>query len=251
MVLSWAGRPERLDELVQHVYSPARRGSLSTDMTAAVRRRGLVAYPVSTLEQVVAEVAAGNPVIVLQDLGRPERPRWHYAVVVGYDLSRGQIILRSGRTRRVVYSFARFEQSWAPSRRWGLLALSPRSLPATVTEQTWLEAVVGLERTHRWQAVAAAYERGRERWPASLGVLIGLGNSRYALNDLPSAEEAFRLATRQHPGAVAAFDNLAHVLLELGRHDEARVAAQRALDLAGSAWPRPGGVDLSEDWSQQ
>jgi tetratricopeptide (TPR) repeat protein len=72
-----------------------------------------------------------------------------------------------------------------------------------------------------------------------------------ALNDLPGAEQAFRLATRQHPGAAAAFDNLAHVLLELGRHEEARVAAQRALDLAGSAWPLRGGMDPSEDWSRQ
>lgn len=250
MVLSWVGHLERLDQLVQQVYSPARRGSLPPDMTAAVRRRGLIAYPVSTLEEVVAEVAAGNPVIVLQDLGRPERPRGHYAVVVGYDLSTEQIILRSGLTPRTVYSFARFEQTWAPSGRWGLLALSPRKLPATVTEQTWLEAVVGLERAHRWQAVAAAYELGHERWPASLGMLIGLGNGRYALNDLPGAEQAFRTAIQQDPEAAAAFNNLAHVLRDSGRDDEARIAAQRAGGLAGSPWRLHGGMDLSDDWSR-
>lgn len=251
MVLSWVGHLERLDQVVQQVYSPARRGSLPTDMTAAVRRRGLVAYPVSTLEEVVAEVAAGNPVIVLQDLGGPKRPRGHYAVVVGYDLSTDQLILRSGLTPRAVYSFARFEQTWAPSGRWGLLVLPPRTLPATVTEQTWLEAVVGLERAHRWQAVATAYEVGHERWPSSLGMLIGLGNSRYALNDLPGAEQAFRLAIQQHPEAAAAFNNLAHVLRDAGRDDEARVAAQRAGDLAGSSWRLRGGMDLSDDWSRQ
>lgn len=234
MVLSWAGNGERPEELVQQVYSSARHGSLATDMTAAVRRHGLVAYPVSTLPDVVAEVAVGHPVIVLQDLGTPIWPRWHYAVVVGYDRAREQIILRSGTTRRVVFSFTRFERTWAPSGRWGLLALPPRSLPATATEQTWLQAVVGLERAQQWRAALEAYERTYERWPRSLGGLIGLGNSRYALHDLAGAEHAFRLATRAHPEAAAAFHNLAHVLFESGRHEEARIAARRAAQLTGA-----------------
>lgn len=237
MVLSWIGHAERLDELVRQVYSPARHGSLPADMTAAVRRGGLVAYPLSTLRDIVAEVAAGNPVIVLQEVERPGRPRWHYAVVVGYDLAREQIILRSGLTPRAVYSFGRFERIWTPSGRWGLLVLSRRRLPATVSEQTWLEAVVGLERAHQWQAAVAAYELGYERWPGSLGALIGLGNSRYTLNDLPGAEQAFRLATQAHPEAAAAFNNLAYVLVESGRHEEALVAARRAAELAASPSP--------------
>lgn len=237
MVLAWIGYPVRADDLVGQVYSFSLRGSLPTDMTGAARRHGLVAYPISTLRDVTAEVAAGNPVTVLQNLGSPDRPRWHYAVVVGYDLVREQIILRSGLTPRVVSSFARFERSWAPSGRWGLLVLPPRKLPATVNEQTVLEAIVGLERAHQWQAAVEVYEATHERWPQSLGGLIGLGNSRYALSDLSGAEQAFRLATRAHPEAAAAFNNLAHVLAELGRHEEALTAARRAVELAGSSGP--------------
>ncbi|MGH7303432.1 MAG: PA2778 family cysteine peptidase [Candidatus Rokuibacteriota bacterium] len=235
MVLSWLGNGEGHGDLVRQVYSSARQGSLATDMTAAVRRHGLVAYPVSTLADVVAEVAGGHPVIVLQDFGTSAWPRGHYAVVVGYDLAREQIILRSGPKRRVVSSFARFERTWAPSGHWGLLVLPPRRLPATTTEQTWLQAVVGLERAQQWRAALEAYEAAYERWPRSLGGLIGLGNSRYAVNDLAGAEHAFQLATQAHPKAAAAFHNLAHVLLESGRHEDARTAARRAAELADAS----------------
>src|SRR5919198_4728293 len=87
MVLAWIGKPVRPAELAGQVYSLARQGSLPGDMTGAARRHGLVAYPISTLRDVVSEVAAGNPVIVLQNLGSSDRPRWHYAVVVGYDFA--------------------------------------------------------------------------------------------------------------------------------------------------------------------
>jgi Peptidase_C39 like family/Tetratricopeptide repeat len=235
MVLSWTGHPAPPDALVRQVYSSARHGSLLADMTGAARRRGLVAYPLSTLREVVAEVGDGTPVIVLQDLGHAGRSRWHYAVVIGYDLGRGELVLRSGLTPRAVSSFAAFERTWAPSGRWGLVVLPPRKLPATATEQRWLEAIVGLERTQQWPAAVAAYERTTERWPQSLAGLIGLGNSRYVLGDLSGAEHAYRLATRAHPEAAAAFNNLAHVLAELGRREDALVAARRAAELAGSA----------------
>jgi Peptidase_C39 like family len=232
MVLAWIGHPVPPGELLGQVYSFARQGSLPTDMTGAARRRGLVAYSIPTLPDIVAEVAAANPVIVLQDLGRSSRPRWHYAVVVGYDLRREQIILRSGRTPRAVSSFTHFERTWAASRRWGLVVLPPRTLPATANEQIVLEAIAGLERAHQWQAAVEAYAKVYERWPRSFGGLIGLGNSRYARRDLLGAEEAFRLATQAHPEAAAAFSNLAHVLTELGRHEEALSAARRAEELA-------------------
>jgi tetratricopeptide (TPR) repeat protein len=75
------------------------------------------------------------------------------------------------------------------------------------------------------------------RWPQSLAALIGLGNSRYALRDLAGAEQAFRRATRAHPGAAAAFNNLAHVLLAQGRREDALAAVRRAVDLASPTTP--------------
>src|SRR5205809_4954799 len=178
-------------------------------MTSAARRHGLVAYPISTLRAVVTEVAAGNPVIVLQNLGSPDRPRWHYAVVVGYDLVRDQFIRRSGLTPRQVSSIARLEQTWAPSGGWALLVLPPRKQPATVNEQALLEAIVGLERAKQWQAAVQPYEAANERGPQSLGALIVPGNRRYASKDVSVAEHAFPRATQPHPQPPPAPNTLA------------------------------------------
>jgi len=54
-------------------------------------------------EDVLRELSAGNPVIVLQDLGFGGG--WHYAVAVGYDYSYGDLILRSGITERETLPF--------------------------------------------------------------------------------------------------------------------------------------------------
>ncbi|MEE8279865.1 MAG: tetratricopeptide repeat protein [Alphaproteobacteria bacterium] len=56
---------------------------------------------------------------------------------------------------------------------------------------------------------------------------------RYALGDFTGAVRAFREATRIHPRAAPAFNNLAHVLAEAGRRKEAEAAARSAVALAG------------------
>ena len=62
---------------------------------------------------------------------------------------------------------------------------------------------------------------------------MGLGNSRYALGDMPGAEAAYRRATQDHPHAGVAFNNLAQVLADQGRLREAEEAARQAVRLGG------------------
>lgn len=231
--LAWSGVRVSPEDLAPQVYSPSRQGSLPTEMISATRRYSRLAYPISRPEDLLAELAAGNPVIVLQDVGPTWHPRWHFAVAIGYDLNAATVVLHSGIESHRILSLRDFEPTWNRSGYWGLLVLPSSKLPATVNERAFLEAAVGLERAHQWEAAAQAYDAARERWPASLGALIGLGNSRYAMGDLRSAEEAFREAARVHPLAPAAHNNLAHVLADMDRRDEALAAARRAVELGG------------------
>ncbi len=83
------------------VFIPGREGSLQLEMVAAARRHGMLVYPLQGgLESVLEEVAAGNPVLVLQNQAFSWWPRWHFAVVVGFDRERRELVLRSGITRR-------------------------------------------------------------------------------------------------------------------------------------------------------
>lgn len=202
-------------------------------MLATARRHQLVAYPLAPrLEDLLREIAAGSPVVVLQNLALDWAPQWHYAVAIGYDLPARALVLRSGVTRRVAMPLDTFEHTWARSGHWAMLAVPPERLPATAAEAPYLAAVAALERV----APAAArrgYESALARWPMNAAARIGLGNASYALRELAAAREAYRQATLDHPDAADAWNNLAQTLHELGARDEALAAARRAVALGG------------------
>jgi hypothetical protein len=233
MTLNWSGLSVTPDELKDEVYSPARRGSLPNDLIAAARRHGRLAYTVTMLDDVLAEVATGHPVIALQALSEGAEPRWHYSVVIGYDRYAETLLLRSGRDARKLISFAAFEASWQAGGNWGLVVLEPSELPVTAEESAFVEAASGLEAAQHPDSAAVAYEAALKRWPESLGAWIGLGNSRYAQHDLSDAERAFRKASELHPDSGSALNNLALVLAAEGRKEDALLAARQAVAKGG------------------
>ena len=97
------------------------------------------------------------------------------------------------------------------------MVLPPDELPASADEAAVVRAASGLERAGRAGEAALAYDAILRRWPGSLEALIGRGNARYAAGDLDGAEAAYRAALERHPGAAAAWNNLADVLAARGR----------------------------------
>jgi len=234
MVLDAGGVKVTPQELTPQVYLPGREGSLQVEMLAATRRNGLLAYELAPkLENLLAEVAAGTPVLVLQNLALSWYPVWHYAVVVGYDLRRGEIILRSGLERRQVLPLTTFERTWARSGYWAMLAMPPGRMPHTASETAYVAAATALEKNVPPQTIEAAYEAALERWPHNLASRIGLGNAAYAQGDVQRAEETYRQATLEHPDSPIAFNNLAQALVDQKRYSEALDAAHRAVSLGG------------------
>jgi tetratricopeptide (TPR) repeat protein len=232
MVLAWSRSPAPVEALVDEVYLPARGGTLQPALIAAARGHGRVPVTVGDLRGLLAEVAAGRPLLVLQDLGAGPWARWHYAVVVGYDLEAGTISLHSGERAADPMDLRLFERTWSRAGHWALLVLPPDQLPLRDDERAWLEALAGLERVRPADA-ARGYRAATGRWPESLAAWLGLGNARYASGDLTGAEEAFARASALHPDSGAAWNNLAQVRLERGDRTGARAAVDRALALGG------------------
>jgi tetratricopeptide (TPR) repeat protein len=233
MVLAWSGLDITPTDTAPLLLTPERGGTFQHDLIAGARRYGRLAVELDQPADLLPEIAAGNPVLVLQNLGLGWYPVWHYAVATGYDLSAGELVLHSGRDRRRVMSLGTFERTWARAGHWGVVVLPPERLPASGHERQLLEAAADLERAEEPDAAAAAYSAILERWPMSEGALIGLGNASYARGDVAAAEHALRRATLLHPGAAAAWNNLAHVLLERGFARQAMAAARTAVALGG------------------
>ena len=231
--LSAIGLPTRPEALVDRVFLPGRQGSLQIEMLAGARGRGAVATRIpGTLEAVMRETHEGNPVVVLQNLGLSWAPSWHYAVVIGYDLDAGHFVLRSGPMERQELPFSTFEHTWDRGGHWAFVITPPGALPATASETEATQALVAFEHNAPSHAAARAYQGALARWPDNLALAMGLGNTLYAQGDKSNAAGVFRNAAQRHDDA-AADNNLAMVLLELGRRDEARSAAKKAVSLGG------------------
>ena len=239
MALNAAGVRADVASLTPQVYLPGRRGSLQAEMLGATRRAGLVAYtPAPKLEDLLREVAAGTPAVVLLNLSVLRwMPVWHYAVVFGYDLDARKVFVRSGERPRDEWSFEFLEFFWRDSGYWSMLALPPSRVAATARAPDYAAAVAALEQAGHPVEAHAAYGALLARWPDDLVGLVGLGNTAYAMKDLGGAERAFRRAAEAHPASAAALNNLAQVLGELGRLDEAEAVARRAAALPGPLAP--------------
>lgn len=222
--------------LAEQVFLPARTGTLQIEMIAGARRQGAVATRLPpTLHALLREVAAGQPVVVLQNLGLSWAPAWHYAVLVGYDLGSGEVVLRSGTTRRQTMAMRTFEHTWTRAGSWAFVALPPGRWPATAEEKAAVEAAVGFERAAPPSQALLAYRSAQSRWPDSLSLHMGLGNMLHASGDKAGAAQAFRAAAQRHRSAPA-WINLASTLLELNAVDDALQAARQALATGDETW---------------
>ena len=233
MAMAAAGRPIDVDTLARASFVPGREGSLQPELLAAARRHGLLAtvLPART-DALVGELAAGRPVIVLQNLGLAWWPRWHYAVVVGLDVPAGEIELHSGDTPSVRMSRRTCEHTWARSGRWAIAVTAPEVLPASAGVGAVLASVAALERVDP-SAAAPAWESVVVRWPEDRLARFGRANARLARGEARGAADGFREAIAIDPGFADAWNNLARALAAAGETEAARAAADRALALGG------------------
>jgi len=226
------------EQLKEYLYVPEKKGSLQVEMLATARHYGLLAYQLQpSLQDVLSEVAAGNPVIVLENLALSWYPMWHYAVVVGYDLEQKVVILRSGRDQRLLLPLSTFEHTWARSNYWAMLALPLARLPATALPRNLLQSLSALEFSSPATDTSAVYSNALQRWPHELSVQIAAGDHAYKQGDLARAGQIFRDATQTHPDSAAAFNNLAQTLSDQGQYEAARKAIRQALKIGGPLEP--------------
>ena len=234
MALDAAGDSVTPSDLVGSVFIPAREGSLPPEMLAAARRRSRLAVELDpSIDAVLAEVAAGTPVIVLQNLSLSIFPIWHYSVVVGYDLEHKDIILQSGGQRAAPLALRTFERTWARSQRWAIVVLPPDRLPVSQQPMQIFAAATTLERTDA-AAARRTYRAITTRFPDFPQAWIGLGNTAFSKGDLKEAAAAFRQATDLDPAGADAWNNLATTLAALGQPCDAAQAIRRAMQLGGA-----------------
>jgi hypothetical protein len=208
-----------------------RGGVLSIDMLLAARKRGFDAQLVTgTPDAVASEVAAGRPVIlmlrVIDSVGT-HLDFFHYVVVDGIDRDKGLIRTQWGDQQGRWTTFAKLEKPWAGGGHAAIL-IHPRD---ELTDQ--LRAAVLLEEKGEYAAAAQRYRDLLSRHPDSALLWTNLGNAEMQLGRRGDAEEDFRKALGADPKARDAMNNLAWLLFQQKRLDEAESFARQAAALNG------------------
>lgn len=233
MALNWSGSQVTPEQIKEEIYTPAREGSLQPLLVSDVRNHNRLPFIIRDFESLLRETAAGHPVIVLQNLGLRWYPRWHYAVIIGYDRDKQIMILRSGGVFRKESTWSLFRRTWNRAGEWGLVTLPLTEMPASADEESYLTAVLALENVNHPEAASVAYETALKKWPENLVALMGLGNCHYTAGNLKKAGAVFRRALELYPDCADAYNNLSLVLAGQGKYDLALNAARKAIGLGG------------------
>ncbi|MDZ4084921.1 MAG: PA2778 family cysteine peptidase [Bdellovibrionales bacterium] len=209
MSMQAVGVAADLSKITSQVYTPEMKGSLQADLIGASRRNEMLALPIENLDSLLREVAAGNPVIVFENLALSWLPQWHYALVYGYDLDREEVIMHSGPEKAKRWDLRKFERSWKLADYWGLVVLPPHRLSATAGELAHLTAASMLEKQGLAESSYLAYQAILKRWPESLGALVGIGNYHFSKGDIAASIASLTRAVELHPQSATAKHNLA------------------------------------------
>lgn len=233
--LHYYQRPTTMETLVREVYLPGREGSLALEMAAALRRHGLVPYPLAaSLDDLLRELDAGHPVVVLQNLGLSWWPQWHYALVVGYQRGGERLLLHSGKTPYYVLPSGTFMRTWARSDYWARVAVPLERIPATARDIPYLNALDAMAQTRTATAepLRAALAGAVERWPESASARFALANALLEAGEHEKSVAHYLHGLKRQPRSPLAWNNLAFALKAGGCGEAAATAMARALALA-------------------
>ena len=221
------------ETLSSQLYIPERKGSLQIEMAVTARRYGMLPYPLSpALSDLLIEVAAGNPVLVLQNLGFDWWPQWHYAVVIGYDIANYELILRSGTTKHWQTTFEAFENTWKRADNWALVIVPAGKIPATADIASYLTSVYAFEQTGLALQALDAYRAATKAWPADFLTWLAFGNMAYKARNYDEAVAALLEASSLKPDMVTVWNNLAYALHMNGCTEQALKSLQCAYQLS-------------------
>ncbi|MBZ2189595.1 PA2778 family cysteine peptidase [Alcanivorax sp. JB21] len=235
-VLGSAGVQVSDQTLVDEVWLPERQGSLAIEMVAAARARERLVYPVRNQDQLFQSLEADLPVLVMQNLALPIRPRWHFAVVTGFENRGNTVILNTDTREAATMRWNRFVRTWARADYQGWVILPPGQLPPHARPLHLVQALEELTGSAGPAAAAPYWQQAATQWPQDYLLQFALGNHLWGREDTASAIQAWERAARARPEAFAPWHNLALAY-----------AGQGCNDLAEGAWQHANQTDASRE----
>lgn len=235
-VLQHYGDPTTMQEWDAKLQK-TRGGVMSIDMVLAAREKGFDSRLVTGDRMMIErELLDGRPLILmLQVIQTPGRAYdfFHYVVLDGIDTKRNLMRTQFGDGKARWVKYKRIDLAWRNA-GYAAIVIRPRD-PVTDLIRT----AVRMEEQEQFDDAAREYRRILETHPGSVLAWTNLGNVETRRSNPRAAEEAFRKAIELDMIAADALNNLAWLLYEQRRLDEAEMLAKRAVEApAPDVWMR-------------
>jgi tetratricopeptide (TPR) repeat protein len=226
-IMSYWDRPVSVPELALLGRQMGLQGMVFTSIPAVARRRGFhVEFIDGTVQRIRSALDRGVPPLIGAKVG-PDT--FHAFVVTGYSDREQSILCEEYEGRKRFIGYAELEEAWAKS---GHLMLELRPSEADELTQTGADR----EAKGRYAEAAELYAKALGMDPAHYEARVGLGNCRYFQGRREDAVLEYRKARETNGADPKLANNLASVLVELGRDlAEAEDLAGRAVDAYGAA----------------
>jgi len=202
-----------------------RGGVLTIDMILAARKKGFDANLVTgTPTLIEQELQQGRPaILMLQVIFAPGQAYdfFHYIIVDGVDPERNLVRTQFGDGKPRWLPFQRLEKAWNGGGHAAILIHDDVGAA--------LRAAVALEDEGKYGDAAERYRAIVQHHPDSALALTDLANAETKLGHSAEAEDAFRKALAIDPSSRDALNNLAWLLYQNRRLDEAESLARKAI----------------------
>lgn len=206
-----------------------RGGVLTVDLLLAARQKGYDAQLITgTPDRVSDELEKGQPVILMLQVVEAWGKRFdffHYIVADGIDRSRGLIRTQWGDGVARWVSIPKLEDNWKAG-GYTAIVIRPRTAGEKLAEA--LRRAVALEDEGKTAEAAALYQGLTQTNSDSPIVWTNYGNAQMQLGSNADAERSFRRALEIQPESRDALNNLAWLLYQQKRLDEAEAYARKA-----------------------
>lgn len=243
-VLNYFQHPATEDDLNARLKKGRHGGIVSIDLMLEARNRGFEARLVRGTPELVEEsVRSGSPpILMLRILDAPgaSSDLFHYIVVDGYDPQRQLARTQFGDG---ILRWASLEGSSAAPVGGGLkrawegtdyaTLIIQRPVASKADDPAELRRAVLLEESGQFDQARAAYQHYLQSYPESSVAWTNLGNVEAQLGDYAEAEAGYHNALRLDSRNRDAANNLAWVLLQQRRLEEAEEFARRAAAMPG------------------
>jgi len=218
---------ERLSESMPRARSG---GVVSVDLLLAARNRGYDAQLVKgDLPLLMEQLANGRPLILmLRVLDAPgnDKDLFHYVVLSGLDRERQLVRLHYGDGKQRWVSPEKLMSSWAAAGHATFLIGAKQKRSADDDD---LRRAVLFEEEGKIREALAIYRQFTSSHPLAPHGWTNLGNAQARMGDAAAAEVSYRNALVVEPDHFDALNNLAWLLFEEKRFEEAETLARRAV----------------------